>query len=74
MGKLYDIYDTPNLITPDRDVSEASEVLIDKWLTKAAHYEDLFIAGDEDKKKGANLAFRRAMSLDGYEYTGQNII
>jgi len=37
----------------------------DKWFDMAVKYEAEFVAGNEAKKKAANMAFRRAMILDG---------
>lgn len=47
---------------------------VDKWLDKAAYYEDLYLAGDATKKTPANLAFRRAMRMDGDESYKGDII
>ena len=46
----------------------------DHWLDKAAHYESKFVEGDESARKKANMAFRRAMHLDGNEDYKDDII
>ncbi len=55
-------------------MTDENQIAVNKWLTKAAAYEIDFLNGDERKRTSANLAFRRAMKLDGNEKYADNII
>ena len=47
---------------------------VEDWLDKACRYENQFVAGDESAKRKANMAFRRAMTIDdGRVHTGDVI-